>query len=284
MVRSALDYLRMLYSLLPTGRAWTRDASSRLYQLLSAFADELARVDSRASDLLIESDVRRTTEIIEEHETDYGLPEEGQDLASTIEERRQDLFAKLALLGSQREVYFEEVASNLGYDAYIEYYPPFWADYSGVGDTIGAQDNIFSWLMRVSMNVQLGEFDLAFSLAFDRPDIHADSYYQQLVKNFDYLIFWINKIKPAHHQAFFDWFGGAFNRAFGFMFNAFPTYDGDAYPMSFGSAYGSSFAILSYSGSYLVGPFDSGFTLAYDAHFGGDFERTAFDSDFHYST
>jgi uncharacterized protein YmfQ (DUF2313 family) len=57
---SRADYLSQLQALLPQGAAWTRERDAALTRLLDAFAEEFARVDARARQLLDESDPRST--------------------------------------------------------------------------------------------------------------------------------------------------------------------------------------------------------------------------------
>ena len=50
---TAPDYLASLQALLPQGFAWPRQADAALTRLLLAWADEFARVDIRAADLVL---------------------------------------------------------------------------------------------------------------------------------------------------------------------------------------------------------------------------------------
>ncbi len=78
----AAAYARMLIALLPPGKLWDLIASV-LRKLLEACAEELARVDQRAGQLLAESHPLTATELLPEYEDELDLDE-----ASTTGERR----------------------------------------------------------------------------------------------------------------------------------------------------------------------------------------------------
>lgn len=115
----AADYLAQLKALLPPGQAWPRDASARLTQLLSAWSDELARVDGRVAQLLEEIDPRTTGELLPDWERVAALPAPCVDEAQTTSQRRATLHAKLTTLGGQNAAYFIALAESLGYTVTI---------------------------------------------------------------------------------------------------------------------------------------------------------------------
>jgi uncharacterized protein YmfQ (DUF2313 family) len=71
---SASDYFTQLQSLLPLGIAWPREPDANLSRLLAAWADELARVEDRAGQLMDEVDPRSTNELLTDWERVCGLP------------------------------------------------------------------------------------------------------------------------------------------------------------------------------------------------------------------
>jgi len=106
--------------------------------------------------------------------------------------------------------------------------------------------------------------------------------YQSRVRSFDAVIEVIRPIKPAHMTDMYEFYGCAFDRAFGWSTDAFPTND-DSIPIpQFRFEFGTGFAALhEYDGTWLVGSFDSCFSTAYDSHFGGYFSTDDFSTDFH---
>lgn len=115
MALTAEQYQAQLLELLPPGPAWPRDLDSSLAKLLLAEADELARVDARADQLIEEADPRAASEMLADWERVAGLPDECMDLASTPEERRQRLHQKLVWQGGQTKAFFINLLEALGY-------------------------------------------------------------------------------------------------------------------------------------------------------------------------
>lgn len=113
------DYLAQLQALLPQGPAWPRDTGATLTKLLQAMADELARVDSRAAQLIDETDPRTTTELLADWERAAGLPDTCVTAAQTTAQRRAALHARLTTLGGQSAAYFVALAASLGYTVTI---------------------------------------------------------------------------------------------------------------------------------------------------------------------
>lgn len=112
------DYLRQLQALLPPGPAWPRDDDATITRLLHGLAEELARVDGRARQLLEEADPRTTAELFTDWERVAGLPDAcavafgGEQ---TTAQRRAALVGRLTTLGGQTPAYFIGLAAALGY-------------------------------------------------------------------------------------------------------------------------------------------------------------------------
>jgi uncharacterized protein YmfQ (DUF2313 family) len=137
--RSGDDYTRALLQLLPTGQAWPRSPASILAQACAGLADYWGFVDGRAADLLeTESDPRATVELLTDWERNWGLPDPCiSNPPTALEPRRQNLVAKMTLLGGQSRQYFINLAAQLGYTITITEYLPYMAGLSRVGDTRG---------------------------------------------------------------------------------------------------------------------------------------------------
>lgn len=119
------DYLQHLQALLPQGPAWSRDPDAVITQQLSAWAEELARVDARSLDLITEADPRTTSELLTDWERVAGLPDPCVTADQTIEQRRAALVSKLISLGGQSRQYFLALAKAFGYEgASITEYRP----------------------------------------------------------------------------------------------------------------------------------------------------------------
>lgn len=106
-------YRRMLMSLLPPGRVWRLFAGSYLSKLLDACANEIARVDVRARDLLNESNPSTTVELLPEHESELDLDPDG-----STEERQARVLARRVARQRYRPADFQTaLAPLLGLDA-----------------------------------------------------------------------------------------------------------------------------------------------------------------------
>lgn len=115
---TATDYLAHLQALLPQGPAWPTDADAELTKLLTAWADELARVDGRAAELVEEADPRTTAELLADWERVVGLPDACVAALAgtqTTAQRRAALVGKLTTIGGQSAAYYIALAASLGY-------------------------------------------------------------------------------------------------------------------------------------------------------------------------
>lgn len=139
------DYLHQLQQLLPTGIAWPRDMEATLTKLLSALADSLSRSHNRTADLIDESDPRTTTEMLPDWETTLGLPDACSAAATTLQERRAALLAKLTSRGGQSRQFFIDLAATLGFEVTITEFGPFLAGVSAAGDACGTEEWRFVW-------------------------------------------------------------------------------------------------------------------------------------------
>lgn len=107
-------YAGLLQDLLPQGKAWPRDADATLTKLLTGLAEELARVETRAQDLVREADPQTTVEMLADWERQLGLPGSCVTVEQTETERRNAVIAKLRHTGGQSRQFFIDLASTLG--------------------------------------------------------------------------------------------------------------------------------------------------------------------------
>lgn len=147
-VRDDIAYREQLGALLPRGRAWPRHEGSMLMRLLHAEADELARLDGRASDLFEEVDPRTTLELLGDWERVAGLPDACTPAPDSIAERRAALVARLTGQGGQTPAYFIELAASIGYAITIDEFRPFVAG-SNAGDDVYGEDWAHAWRVNV---------------------------------------------------------------------------------------------------------------------------------------
>lgn len=251
MARTALEYLELLKSLLPKGKAWTRTVDSNLYNLLYAFSEELNRIEERAEDLCTEQDIRTSSELLEDHETDLGLPDECSQEDETKQERREIAHTKLTALGRQDKQYFIDLAELLGWTITITEYWPFKCGASECGDDCGPYYNLFYWVINIDLtSKEWIQFKSGASQCGD-PILYIPT-----VENLECVM---TKYKPAHTNLSFNYIGPAFTNAF---------------DDSFDSAIGLT------EESYLEGAFNHAFDESFDIGLGGAFDMDAFDNNF----
>lgn len=118
---TADDYLRQAQALLPPGRAFTREPGAKLTQLLTALSEELARVDTRADELMVEIDPQTTSEMLADWERVFGLPNLClYAVPQTVAQRRMALVAKMSAVDDLTAQFFIDLAASLGYTVTID--------------------------------------------------------------------------------------------------------------------------------------------------------------------
>lgn len=192
-------YLAQLQALLPPGAAWPRDREATLTKLLEAVADELAKVNGRADRLVAEADPRSTLELLVDWERVAGLPDSCTGGAATLQERRDELVARLTAVGGQSPGYYIGVAATVGYAIAIEEFKPFVA---GIGqcsvDTLNGGHAVrFHWRVAVP-DPRLTYFRTGESQAGDK---------LLAVDRAEDLECLLSRLKPAHGNLVFNYTG-----------------------------------------------------------------------------
>lgn len=146
MARTADQYKQLLKSLLPPGEAFPRDSGTNMDDLLSALAEEWARIDARGEALLIDALPSNTNELLSDWERVAGLPDKCSGvLETTLQGRRNVLLSKLTSTGGQSKAYFIAIAATLGYGVTITEFRPFRAGTSRAGDALTNGDWVHAW-------------------------------------------------------------------------------------------------------------------------------------------
>lgn len=245
-MRTPIEYLRLLQSLLPIGKAWNLDENSTLTEFLYGEAEEFSRVDGRSDDLLRERSTLYTNELLSDHENDLGLPDECSAVVETITQRRDAVHSKFIQLGQQNPQYYIDIAAAMGWTISINEFSPFICGYSVSGDMCGGSDVIFYWQVSINLSsVNVIYFTSGNSQSGDM---------LSFIPEIDPLICTLNKLKPAHTILIYDYVGPSFSVDFDESFDSFPS-GGE---------------------TYLTGPFDQSFGLGADVHLGGGFNSGAF--------
>ncbi len=248
---SSSSYLKLLQSLLPKGRAWTRSPDSILTQVLTGLSIELSRVDDQVFQLIKERDTRATSLLLTEHELDLGLPDDCLPLGVSIAERRTTANSRLISLGGLNKQYYIDLALTMGYTITIDEFTPFWCGSGGSGEPCGAQETIFYW----RVNIDTAGFPIIYFISGA-----SESGDPLISTGIDAtpLICYLEKLKPAHTIVIYQYIGPSFSTDFSVDFDSIPTS----------------------STAYLEGAFSKAFSSDFDRRVGGGFDRDEFSIDF----
>ncbi|WP_374342556.1 YmfQ family protein [Azonexus sp.] len=197
MALTASDYLHQLQALLPPGAAWPTDSDATLTRLLAALAEEFARVDIRAEQLVDEALPEVTNELFSDWERVAGLPDACAGDILTSAQRRASLIARLTAVGGQSRAYYTDVADALGYEITIDEFalhdvecdvdyplyddpwahawrvnePPSSIGYLSVDDTV---DDPFSWWGMELLECMIGRLKPAHTVVLYGQISYAD--------------------------------------------------------------------------------------------------------------
>ena len=126
MTRSAADYAEQLHALAPTGPLWRALCADRIWSgLVDALAQEFARIDARAQQLIDETDPLTILELLSEAEAAVGLPDSCRGLGTSIEQRRADLLARRTDKGGYSAAIWRMLIEGMGFTnvTFDEFHP-----------------------------------------------------------------------------------------------------------------------------------------------------------------
>lgn len=153
---SSGQYLEQLQALLPPGAAWPRESDAALTQLLAGIAEEFARVEGRAGDLLEQADPRSVTELLSDWESAFGLPDLCATSPATVDGRRLALHQRVASLGGQSRPYFVSLSALMGYETEITEFRPLRVPFTLPAHVAG-RAWAFAWRVDVFGPVVMGD-------------------------------------------------------------------------------------------------------------------------------
>lgn len=146
---TAQDYLRDLQALLPTGPAWPREDEAVLTQMLVGVAEEFARIDARAGQLVLEMAPNAASEMLSDWERVTALPDHCSVTAETDFDRQLAIAQKLAGAGGQTIATFQAMAGRLLYRAEIVEFEPLRAPFHA-DDPANGEEWAYAWLVEAS--------------------------------------------------------------------------------------------------------------------------------------
>lgn len=151
MAMSVEQYRDALLALLPKGDAWPTDLDSVMAKHMLGIAEEFARIDARAEDLLKESHPSTAFETFEQWEEQYGLPHSCSGDEQTFQERRQALIQAYQEHGGQSREFFIAMAALIGFEITItEYKERTFGD--DLGDLFGGVEWNYVWQTNAALN------------------------------------------------------------------------------------------------------------------------------------
>lgn len=196
-MRDADAYKEQLLALLPRGPLWDalRQPGTTGAALAAALAEEPARIDARVQDMLTrELDPRTVLELLEEGEAWVGLPDACSGLGASLQQRHDDLHAKLTQTGGQSRAYFLATAERLGFpDGEIVEYDPHTVDET-VDAPIYGEAWAHAWTLSVptpEVNQFTTDSSVDESLGEQAPTTRLECV--------------VNRLKPAHTVALFEY-------------------------------------------------------------------------------
>lgn len=178
------DYRAQLEALLPQGAAWPRDGQGVLGGVLDSLAAEFERLDASAEALMAQVDPRAATDLLEDWERAYGLPDACAVAEPTEAGRRLAVHQKVASLGGQNPTYFVGLATLLGYDTAIETWSPSRVGF-GLPRAVASVDWAFAWRLVVWGPADVDDLSPVFASA----DLECVTH----------------RARPGHTLVSFDW-------------------------------------------------------------------------------
>ncbi|MDW3683959.1 DUF2313 domain-containing protein [Cupriavidus sp. CV2] len=146
-VLTSADYLRAFQALMPRGRVWNTEPDSIQTKTAAGLTVSYAVQTARSNNLLIDAFPATTYELLPEWELTLGLPDPCAGPSASVQERRQQVVARLSNSGGQSAGYFIGLAQKLGYEAEVENHAPFRCGQSCAGQSVGSTDWFFTWTL-----------------------------------------------------------------------------------------------------------------------------------------
>lgn len=204
--RDADAYGEAFARLFPQGSAWPRSEDSVFQRAIRGIAAIFGDIDARAGTFLeIESDPRRTAELLSEWEAAFGLPDDCISEPVTIDDRRTALLQRMTLLGSPSRAFFIGLAASVGYEITISECVPFQCGIHSCGYNddeslwgVGPEEIRFVWFVHVS-GARLSWFRAGSG------ELGIDHHLEiGIASDLECLL---RRLSPAHTQLFFDYSG-----------------------------------------------------------------------------
>ncbi|MGK0685334.1 YmfQ family protein [Serratia marcescens] len=114
----------------------------------------------------------------------------------TLQQRRQQVLARINATGGLSRAYFINLAKSLGYDITIDEPQPFRAGVSRAGDRLYVEDIIWVWIVNIlNVNAQIYRFRAGSSVSGERLMTFGGDVLEPM----------LNDLKPAHTYVVFTY-------------------------------------------------------------------------------
>ncbi|MCD8139443.1 MAG: DUF2313 domain-containing protein [Planctomycetaceae bacterium] len=142
-------YTQQLRELMPQGKAWDFSHNGVLMRLLRGLAGAVHRFGVQVSYVYAREVFSHSTDdLLDEWETELGLPDECRSAVETREQRRFEVVAKYNQVGGQSIPYFIELGRSLGLELEIDRCQPFRVGRNGCGDPVQDAEWNFFWRVK----------------------------------------------------------------------------------------------------------------------------------------
>lgn len=149
MAGSLSSYKKALKKLFPRGSGWHALEGGLLGSLVEAIANEFKRIDDKIKQVIkFEIYPFTTNELLEDFEKDFALPDECTSVDQTVNERRQQLIAKITNRGGLHSGVYSTIGENLGYELETVRYQNFKVGRSQVGQRLYTDAWRFYWAVK----------------------------------------------------------------------------------------------------------------------------------------
>lgn len=186
------DYTNLLKKLLPPGLAWNKDYDSNIHLLMTAFAEEYARLDFDTQQLLKEINPLESNQLLPEWERVTGILMGCASNYLSSQSKREAIKRKLAFRGGASEQFLIDVAASLGFPIKIQEFGTFRAGISKAGDHASGEE--WAYALKIRAPEQTARFFRAgISSAGDPLREFANQLLQCVLEHY----------LPAHATAFY---------------------------------------------------------------------------------